>query len=98
MSPAEAGFFKRFKRRYLKPWLRTNCGGIEVSLVVYLDAAAVRPQPRLKIAPLESFEKTGFSRAILLPALMRIHLTFRAYPQAKASGARRLMERDNHAA
>ncbi len=27
---------------------------------------------------------------------MRIHLTFRAYPQAKASGARRLMERDNH--
>jgi len=37
MSPAEAGFFKRFKRRYLKPWLRTNCGGVEVYYKRHLD-------------------------------------------------------------
>jgi methylase of polypeptide subunit release factors len=37
MTTAEVGFIKRFRRRYLKPWRRMNCGGIVVYYKRHLD-------------------------------------------------------------
>jgi len=41
MHLSEAGLFKRFDRRYLKPWLRTNSGGVEVHYKKHLDGGGM---------------------------------------------------------
>jgi 16S rRNA G966 N2-methylase RsmD len=41
MHLPETSFLKQFERRYLKPWLRASCGGVEVHYKKHLDGGGL---------------------------------------------------------